>query len=532
MRTAGLSWSPGPSWARCSVALVLFASVILTPVEMHAADAGTAKDVYGARCAVCHGADRGGYIGPALNREALKRFTEGQLVAKIKTGGVGTLMPRHARFFEILSEAQMAALAHLIKTNPNEEVFWGLADIAASLTVHVADENALPANPVYDIDDMDDLMAVMARGRFAAGDAAKAVFFDGRTNTKVGEVPTRFAPHILDYHPIDERWAYLTTDAGYVYKIDLYSLQAVRSVRVGLNGVSLAISRDGRYIAAGSYIPNTAVILDAVTLAPLKQFQLRGTDPDGREVESDSGVILGTPYADVFVMALEQSGQVWSVDLSRRGFPVTKIENVGRHLHDAFLSPSGRYMAISSYDDNTITAIDLRDMQIVRKMPAGRQPHVGSGAIIQRDGRTLGIGTNIGTPPSGENFVTVFDMDTFEVVKQIPVLGPTESPAAHPKAPYIAVDIVGAAGAAKIQFIDKKTLDVVKTVSVGGHSHFPEYTARGDYLYVSAGYEGDGVVIYRADTLEKVDSFPVEVPAGIFSHVRARTVAVGLEPTR
>jgi nitrite reductase (NO-forming) / hydroxylamine reductase len=41
--------------------------------------------------------------------------------------------------------------------------------------------------------DLDDLMAVMARGRFAAGDEAKVVFFDGSTNKKVGEVPTGFA---------------------------------------------------------------------------------------------------------------------------------------------------------------------------------------------------------------------------------------------------------------------------------------------------------------------------------------------------
>lgn len=42
----------------------------------------------------------------------------------------------------------------------------------------------------------------------------------------------------------------------------------------------------------------------------------------------------------------------------------------------------------------------------------------------------LGIGTNIGARTCEPYEVTVFDMDTFEVVKRIPVLGPTESPAA------------------------------------------------------------------------------------------------------
>ncbi len=67
------------------------------------------------------------------------------------------------------------------------------------------------------------------------------------------------------------------------------------------------------------------------------------------------------------------------------------------------------------------------------------------------------------------------------------------------------------------------------TFTALGHSHFPEYTARGDYLYVSAGYGGDRLVIYDSHTLKKVKSVSMEVPAGVFSHLRARTVVVGLE---
>lgn len=80
-----------------------------------------------------------------------------------------------------------------------------------------------------------------------------------------------------------------------------------------------------------------------------------------------------------------------------------------------------------------------------------------------------------------------------------------------------------------IQLIDKETLFPARTIDVGGHSHFPEYTARGDFLYVSAGYKGNELVIYDSRTLERVDGFEMEVPAGIFSHSRARTPVVGLQ---
>jgi len=59
------------------------------------------------------------------------------------------------------------------------------------------------------------------------------------------------------------------------------------------------------------------------------------------------------------------------------------------------------------------------------------------------------------------------------------------------------------------------------------------------HLYVSsgvggdrtAGYDGDRLVIYDAHTLKKVKTVSMEVPAGVFSHLRARTVVVGLEST-
>ena len=512
------------------------------PSASWAEDFSKAEQLYADHCAVCHGADRGGYIGPALNSEQTK-LTPQQISNKIHFGSVTTLMPQHPTWPGKLSIKDMDLLASLITRRPKQSMSWGLEDIRRSLEVLVTDETTLPNKPTYKIENLDDLMAIMARGRFAAGDEAKVVFFDGRTNKKVGEVPTGFAPHLMDFHPKQERWAYVRDDIGYILKIDLYSLKIVRKIRAGLNGTSLAVSRDGRYLAAGSYVPNTVVILDAVTLEPLKLIELSGINPDGKMVEADSGMITSTPYADVFVIALEQAGQVWVLDLNKTDMPITKITDVGRHLHDAFLTPDGRYIVVSSYDDNINAVIDLAEKRIVKKIPAGCQPHLGSGAVVRSQGRLLGIGTNIGSHSCKSYEVTVFDMDTFEVVKRIPVLGPTESPAAHPKAPYIVVDIVGTGpNASKIQFIDKETLEVRRTITVTGtlgHSHFPEYTARGDYLYVSAGvggdriagYDGDRLVIYDARTLKKVKTEPMEVPAGVFSHQRARTVVVGLEAT-
>jgi len=54
-------------------------------------------------------------------------------------------------------------------------------------------------------------------------------------------------------------------------------------------------------------------------------------------------------------------------------------------------------------------------------------------------------------------------------------------------------------------------------------------TPYADYLYVSAGCNGNRLVIYDSHSLKKVESVSMKVPAGVFSHMRARTVVIGLE---
>lgn len=507
-----------------------------------ALDLARAERLYEQHCAVCHGADRSGYIGPALNRDET-RLSRSEVLGRILSGAPPTLMPQHPSWRGVLGAKDRDLLADLIKTQPARKLSWGLQDIRASLQVLVPPGAPKAGAPRYRIDHIDDLMGVMSRGRQAAGKEAKVVFFDGRTHRQVGEVRTEFAPHLMDFHPTDPRWAYVRDDAGWLHKVDLYAMRTERRIRAGLNGISLAVSRDGRYVAAGSYVPHTMVIMDAATLEPVRVIELAGVDPDGRMVEADAGMITATPYANWFVVALEQAGQVWIVDLERPQMPITRVADVGRHLHDAFLSPDGRYLVVASYDDHVNAVVDLVEARVVRKIPAGCKPHLGSGAVFRSSGRLLGIGTNIGEAECPAFEVTVFDMETFDVVKRIPVLGPTESPAAHPDAPYVIVDIVGTGpNANKIQFVDKNTLEVVRTLEVAGtlgHSHFPEYTARGDFFYVSARYRGDRsqvahggqLAIFDSRTLRQVKSIPVDVPAGVFSRVRARSVVIGMQPT-
>ncbi len=482
-----------------------------------------AHKLYMDNCASCHGADHGGYLAPALNSETLKGRSPTALRTIVMAGSFETLMPP---FYGKLDDDEIrSVISHLQNTPKQDNPPWTLADMKASLKV-LKDEKSLPDKPTFKIDNFDDIIGVAARGKYGRDEGSKAIFINSKTHKKIGEVDTVTAAHIIDYNPVNERWAYVKTDTAEIYKVDLYTMQAVRSIKTGFNGPGMGVSRDGKYIMAGSFVPHVAVILDADTLEPLKTFKLEGVDPDGNMVTSDSGMVIGTPYDDIFAIALENAGQVWIVDL-KEGFPVTKIKNVGRHLHDAFLSHKGRKLMIASYDDSIVAAIDLKERKIIKKLEAGCVPHVGGGAAVEVDGRTLGFGTNFGT--CDKTVVSVWDLDKMEVVKQIPVSGGTESPAAHANAPYVAVDIITKDKRARtIQLIDKKSLKVVKTLDVGGHAYFPEYSADGKYLYVSAGYAGDTVKVYDSTTLKEVANIDMESPAGIFSRGRLKYVTRGL----
>jgi hypothetical protein len=156
------------NYTKHAIATTFWITALLgMPSISWAEDFDEAERLYADHCAVCHGADRGGYIGPALNSDQTE-LTQAQISAKIREGGATTLMPQHPTWPGKLSKKKMNLLASLITKRPKQSMSWGLNDIRNSLEVLVADESTLPNKPTYKIENLDDLMAIMARGRFAA----------------------------------------------------------------------------------------------------------------------------------------------------------------------------------------------------------------------------------------------------------------------------------------------------------------------------------------------------------------------------
>ncbi len=450
-------------------------------------------------CGGCHGPNREGGIGPALVPGRLTSPDQFYFDT-ISNGRPGTVMPAWGQLG--VSDEEIWGLVGFIRTEPDADaVKWTLEEIAPTLQVLV-DESTLPNTPQHD-GNMDNLMLVTERENRAIA------VIDGDTNTLLAEVPASYRAHGYTFDPTNERWAYNVGRDGWLFKIDLYTLQPVRQVRVGLDSRGIAMSDDGKYIIVGNYIPNSAVILDAKTLEPLKVIDTVAENPEGEMVDSRVAIVsdvspdLVGPY---FLIALKEAGQIWRIDFSDPDFPIVKIPNVGHILHDGFLSPDNKHFYIASQVDNWMGVIDVEKAELVDKISTGDTPHPGSGAAWEADGTTYGA-----TVHAAEGKVTIWDLETDEIVGTVPTAGPGLFLRSSENSPYVWADALFGSPSNTITVFKKEApFDIVGVIEDGIMTLHPEFTADGKFVYISD-WTGNTVRVYNAETLElvaEIDDIP------------------------
>ena len=478
-----------------------------------AVDEATVK-FYKDECAGCHGTDRRGALGPALIPSRLSALSKEVLFKTIRDGRPGTPMPP---FGAKLKDDQIRSMiAYITSPVEAEAMKWTIEDMRKSLKVFNKEEDLEKQypDPVHGVD-INDLMGIVER------ENRGFVVVDGRRHKIIKRIQAGYKTHVMNFNPVNPRWAYIISRDGWVWKLDLYSLKRVRKIRVGLESRGLAISDNGKYVMAGDYIPNQAVVLDAKTLEPIRVYETFGIDPDGNPVRSRVADVLDTPFKPYFILALKEAGHVWVVDWSKEGLPVVAdVPNVGRILHDAFLTePDGRYFMIASQADNLMAIIDLAKVEagehaITTKISAGLKPHPGQGAMWYSEK----LGTRLAaTPAIGTGLVTIWDTRDWSVVRQLRVSGPGLFISTHHKAKHVWGDVVFGRNWNDIYVIDKETLDVVKTIRACDRSVHPEFTYSGRYVYISC-WNGNKVVVYDDRTLKKVKEITgIITPTGISS---------------
>jgi len=485
------------------------------------AAAGDVADLYREHCAACHGPERLGATGPALIPQNFTRLTRDNAAQVIAQGRQATQMQG---FADRLTDAQVQALVDLVFTPPSRTPRWEREQMLPTHQRFVAATD-LPSKPLYPADPLN-LFVVVETGDHHAS------ILDGDRLEPLARVPTHRALHGGPKFSPDGRFVYFASRDGWISKFDLYSLQYVAEIRVGINTRNLAVSSDGRYAMVGNYLPHTLVLLDAEDLSPLRVIPVR--DEAGRS--SRVSAVYDAPPRQSFVVALKDLPEIWEILYQEDPPPVYNGPMHDYRMGEGMAQQSGRFpvrrIRLEDYLDDFFFSQDYRlvmgaarntkNGQVVH-LDAGRKiadldldglPHLGSGITFEYQGRRV-----LATPHLKKGEVSVIDMQSWETIKRIPTLGPGFFMRSHENTPYAWVDVFFGPHKDKVHVIDKRTLEIVATLTPakGKTAAHVEFDRDARHALLSL-WERDGaVVVYDAETLKEINRLPMNKPSGKYN---------------
>lgn len=326
----------------------------------------------------------------------------------------------------------------------------------------------------------------------------------------------------------DGRYAYVIGREGNLSKVDLIELKLSATAKTGENAIGVAISRDNKYIMVCNYQPGSVVILDSGTLERVKEIPAEVELPDGTKTASRTVGPLDTPD-NLMVFGLMEGNSVWVVDMKQKDFPVIrKFKDVGDTPYDQLITPDGRYYVVGLLNSEWMGKLDLWKLDEMKKIDvterkAGLKKYGGDWKKVPvyhiPHLESWGISGNMAFLPAfGEKRVIVYDMRDWSVVKSVPIAGTGLFIVARPGGKEVWVDNVGAPGSPEerlIQVIDVETLEVKKTFDAGKGAMDPQFTPKGEAVYISI-REENKVAVYDTDTYKLLKEIPVDKPSGIF----------------
>ncbi len=484
------------------------------------------EEFVSSECGGCHNPKRLGATGPDLTKKRLHEgkkdlapMNEEAIFATVKNGRSGTSMPAWGTsenpLGKPLTDAEMHAISEYLYNNEAPEDFsWTKEQMLDTHEVLIED-SALPDKPTHDAR-VDDLLLVTEREHFRVG------VVDGDKLEVVGHMEAGARAHGYTFHP-NGRFAYNLGRDGWLYKYDLYQLKPTHKIRLGMDARGIAISDDGKYLLLGMYIPTQAVIVDANTLEPLKVYETKGVESiEGGKVDSRICTVNDVSPKKVgpyFVMALKEAGQVWRIDFSKPDFPVEKVLNVGKILHDGFMSHDNKYLFLAAQNSNYMAVIDVEKMEVVETLETGKQPHPGPGATWEADGKRYAA-----TPHIGDNKQVIWtEQPPFEIAGTVEASAPGLFVRTNPHMKYVWFDSTYEPKTNEITVHEKAPpFKVVKRINDGTLTLHPEPDADGDYVFVSD-WKENVVRVYDDESLEKVKTIEgLKTPTGIFSVSRIK----------
>lgn len=303
-------------------------------------------------------------------------------------------------------------------------------------------------------------------------------------------------------------------------------------MRAALNTRNAAVSSDGRYVAVGNYLPHTLVLLDAGDLSPIKVLEVK----DRRGASSRVSAVYDAAPRKSFVVALKDIPEVWEVSYDDKAEPIYeglvhdyKLKEgaaipgklnprrtlLGDVLDDFFFSPSYAHLVGASRDGGAGQVVNLDVRRRIETVPLPGLPHLGSGISWTRNGRVV-----MATPNLKQGVVSVIDMASWKVVKEIATPGPGFFMRSHERSRYAWVDsMLGPTAKDTLTVIDKETLEPVAAIrpEPGKTLAHVEFTRDGRYVLASLWEDQGALIVFDGESLKEVKRIPMRKPVGKYN---------------
>ena len=333
------------------------------------AEANVANTIYFQRCAGCHGVLRKGATGKPLTTDLTRELGADYLKNFITYGSPGG-MPNWGTSGE-LTEAQIDIMVRYLLNEPVAPPEWGMDEMRKSWEVLVPVEQR-PTTQQNQLD-LDNLFSVTLR------DSGEIALIDGKTYEIIKIFPTGYAVHISRMSA-SGRYLYVIGRDALIKVIDLYMdpPEIVASIKIGVEARSVETSKmegwEDKYAIAGAYWPPQYVIMDGVTLEPLKIVSTRGMIYDEQNYHPEPRVasIVASHYRPEFVVNVKETGFIDLVDYTDLdNLKVTSIE-AERFLHDGGFDRSGRYFMVAANARNKVAVVDTKEGKLAALIDTDR----------------------------------------------------------------------------------------------------------------------------------------------------------------
>ncbi len=339
-----------------------------------------ANRIYFERCAGCHGVLRKGATGKALTTDLTMKLGFDYL-RDFVTYGSPAGMPNWGTSGDLKKE-EVEVMAKYLLNEPAQPPEFGMPEIKASWKVLVP-VSQRPNRKMNGLD-IDNLFSVTLR------DTGEVALIDGASKTIVVIIKTGYAVHISRLSA-SGRYLYAIGRDAKITLIDLWmeTPAAVAEIKVGSEARSVETSKmrgfEDKYAIAGSYWPPQYVIMNGVTLEPMKVVSTRGMVYDTQEYHPEPRVasIVASHFQPEFVVNVKETGQILLVNYRDvKNLKVTAIE-AERFLHDGGFDRTGRYFLVAANARHKVVIVDTKEGKLVNVIESGGQtPHPGRGANI------------------------------------------------------------------------------------------------------------------------------------------------------